>query len=53
MDWIQIYLIVILSVGALISAAEHGKPRDDHSFWNYIVGLIFAMPYIGRVLGWW
>ncbi len=53
MDWIQIYFIAMLSLSALLHAHQHGKPRDNESFLNFVVSLIVALPYIGRLMNWW
>jgi uncharacterized membrane protein len=53
-DWIQVYLLVFVSVCLLMGAYRHGKSRTSKdSFWVSLIGLLLWLPVVGRVLGWW
>ena len=54
MDWVQIYTIGLMSLNLLISAYRHGKPKEGNdSFWVALIAIMLALPYLGRVFGWW
>ena len=48
MDWIQIYLLFLIVVGALLAAK-----KEVEDFWLYLSALIITLPFIGRFFGWW
>lgn len=47
-------LMVVLVIGCLCTMYLHGKPKEGyHDFRVSFVALLFGLPYIGKVFGWW
>lgn len=53
MDWVQWYLFCVITIMTGFSLCLHGTPRDQYDFREYFLGLLIALPYIGRVFQWW
>lgn len=53
MDWIQIYLIIMLVINATMITMKHGTPSPNHNVWAWLIALVLALPWIGRVFTWW
>lgn len=53
MDWIQVYYLVILSIGFGAAVVLHGEDRGPHNFFIDCIGYILSLPIIGRMFGWW
>lgn len=54
-DWVQWYYAVNIGIG--IGAAMYldgeTKKQTTHSMDAHFANILFAMPIIGRVFGWW
>ena len=60
MDWVQIYFAVLLIINIIFTVyfiLDGGQKRRDYTsgdvFMSYVLGIIFSMPIIGRIFGWW
>lgn len=49
-QWYEVLLIIITTVGAIHA---DGRPRPNFDFKMHFIGLIIALPTIGRIFGWW
>jgi hypothetical protein len=38
MQWPQIVMIVVYTLGVAVSLQNHGKPRDPYNMWYTIIG---------------
>jgi hypothetical protein len=52
MDKVQIYVLVMLAINALCSMYMHGETYTS-DFRLTFFGYCLALPWIGRVFGWW
>ncbi len=54
MDWIQWYYLVILVLGIVLALFMHGDPKEGyHDFRVDFIALVFSLPIMGRIFGWW
>lgn len=54
MDGVQKYECVIIVLSIIAGLGLHGHPKEGvHDFRWTFVGLIFSLPPIGRIFGWW
>lgn len=54
LDWVGVYTIVLYSLNMGIALASHGRKKvGNESIWTALIGLVFAIPIFGRVVGWW
>lgn len=53
MDWIQVYYLILVSIGFGASICLHGQERSNHNFWVDLLAYPIALPIMGRIFGWW
>lgn len=54
-DWIQWYVLIAILYGIVDAIGKHGQIARPTVFrlTDHFIGLLFALPFIGRVLKWW
>lgn len=53
MDWVQWYFAIWLALGFFLIMILHGHERSNYDVRIYIIDVLIALPWIGRIFGWW
>lgn len=54
MDFVQIYTLAMLVIYIIIGLHKHEDIEEvEHDFRKTFLGLLVALPYVGRVFNWW
>lgn len=48
MDGVQIYLMIMLAIGAL-----QATMFEEEEIKEFLINTIMAVPWVGRIFGWW
>jgi hypothetical protein len=55
MDWVQWYMAAVIATSTALALYLDGEPKEEprYCFASHFMGLLVALPYIGRIFHWW